>query len=324
MVLWYSLLLLASLGSLCFAWTPAQTARDRRRAAWIDDTANAAVPRLRAARIDADAYPPAPWSFSNARVMYQPTLVRASAARAVTPRDGLTLLSLFGYTLGGVFVVDWSESPVGPYREVAVLSGLVARGLSIGAWASHIVVTTPASVGGGRTIFGLPTVMGTIDFKAAEESDGDAWRRELTGARELLEDIAVALKVGLGAAQPGIAEPAERLRRRVESAPTTRGFDFASNEAVAVTGWDGWSDGAPAEGPNLSLPSFSGRLAEFPELLRYPLKLGPAGRVALRPAMPTRWSGVSDDLAAVLDGPRACPCIQVDGVSVVAGRPEVV
>jgi len=257
--------------------------------------------------------------------MYQPTLVRTSAARAVTPRDGLTLLSILGWTLGGVFVVDWTESPVGPYREVAVLSGLVARGFSIGAWASHIIVTTPASVGGGRAVFGLPTVLGTIDFKAGEESDGDAWRRELTGARDLLENIAVALKVGIGAAQPGIAEPAERLRRRVECAPTTRGFDFASDTDVAITGWDGWSDGAPAEGSSLSLPSFSGRLEEFPALLRYPLKLGPASRVALRPSMPTRVAGaVDDDLAAVLDGPRACPCIQVDGVFVEAGQPEVV
>ena len=305
-----SLLVACLIPRLCLAWTPAQTRQPRRLAA----------------QLDADAYPPAPWSFSNARVMYQPTLVRTSAARAVTPRDGLRLLSLFGWTLGGVFVVDWTESPVGPYREVAVLSGLVARGLSIGAWASHIVVTTPASVGGGRAVFGLPTVLGSVDFKAGEESDGDAWRREagdaLAWVRELLEDIAVAFKVGIGAAQPGIAEPAERLRRRVERVPTKRGFDFASDTDVAITGWDGWSDGALDDGPSLSLPSFSGRLAEFPELLRYPLKLGPASRVAFRPSMPTRWRGVSDDLAAVLDGPRACPCIQVDGVMVVAGRPE--
>ena len=303
-----SLLAACLIARLCLSWTPAQTRQPRRLAA----------------KLDADAYPPAPWSFRNARVMYQPTLVRTSAARAGTPRDGLRLLSFLGWTLGGVFVVDWTESPVGPYREVAVLSGLVARGLSIGAWASHIVVTTPASVGGGRAVFGLPTVLGSVDFKAAEESDGDAWRRELTGARDLLEDIAVAFKVGIGAAQPGVAEPAERLRRRVERAPTTRGFDFASDADVSITGWDDWREGAPADGPSLSLPSFSGRLAEFPALLRYPLKLGPASRVALRPAMPTRWSRVSDDLAAVLDGPRACPCIQVDGVFVEAGRPEVV
>ena len=191
-----SLLAACLIARLCLSWTPAQKTRQ---------------PRRLAARIDDDAYPPAPWSFSNARVMYQPTLVRTSAARAVTPSDGLTLLSCLGWTLGGVFVVDWTESPVGPYREVAVLSGLVARGFSIGAWASHIVVTTPASVGGGRAVFGLPTVLGSVEFKAGEESDGDAWRRELTGARDLLEDIAVAFKVGIGAAQPGIAEPAERL-----------------------------------------------------------------------------------------------------------------
>ena len=86
------------LATLCsiVAWAPPQTAQQPRPC------------RLRAAQLDADAYPPAPWSFSNARVMYQPTLVRTSAARAVTPRDGLTLLSFLGWTLGGVFVVDWT------------------------------------------------------------------------------------------------------------------------------------------------------------------------------------------------------------------------
>ena len=118
------------LATLCsiVAWAPPQTAQQPRPC------------RLRAAQLDADAYPPAPWSFSNARVMYQPTLVRTSAARAVTPRDGLTLLSFLGWTLGGVFVVDWTESPVGPYREVAVLSGLVARGLSGAAWVTPRII----------------------------------------------------------------------------------------------------------------------------------------------------------------------------------------
>ena len=135
------------LATLCsiVAWAPPQTAQQPRPC------------RLRAAQLDADAYPPAPWSFSNARVMYQPTLVRTSAARAVTPRDGrrccLSTWSPVGTYWEACFREHrrvWTESPVGPCREVAVLSGLVARGLSIGAWASHIVVTTPASVGGGR------------------------------------------------------------------------------------------------------------------------------------------------------------------------------
>ena len=111
---------------------------------------------------------PPPWTFPNARVLYQPALVKVEAARAVTPSDGLTLLSAFGYTLGGVFVVEWTDSPIGPYREVAVLSALVGRGLSIGAWASHIIVTTPEAVDSGRDYFGLPTHLGAISFEASE------------------------------------------------------------------------------------------------------------------------------------------------------------
>ena len=67
--------------------------------------------------------PPPPYTFPGASVLYQPKLVRASAARRVTP-PGVFLLSLAGWTLGGTFCVDWTSSPIGPYREVAVLSGL--------------------------------------------------------------------------------------------------------------------------------------------------------------------------------------------------------
>ena len=86
-------------------------------------------------------------------MLYQPKLVRASAARRVTP-PGVFLLSLAGWTLGGTFCVDWTSSPIGPYREVAVLSGLVVRGGTAGAWASHIIVTSPDAVDAGREFWG--------------------------------------------------------------------------------------------------------------------------------------------------------------------------
>jgi hypothetical protein len=271
------------------------------------------------------AFAPPPWSFPNARVLYQPTFVPVEAARAVTPSRGVNLLSLFGWTLGGVFVVEWTASPVGPYREVAVLSGLVARGLSLGAWASHIVVTTPDAVEAGREVFGLPTRLGSVSFSASSES---SWRGVgLRAAR----GAATGLKAAFGAAAPGVAEPVEGLRAAPASAP--RGFRFDGDGAISVCGWDdGWSsdpqDDASADGASLSLPSFSGRLrtpaGETP-LLRYPLVLGPTRRARLRPPMPTLASeSVEDDLKAILGGPFACPCIQVDGVMVVAGRPEEV
>ena len=71
-----------------------------------------------------------------------------------------------------------------------MLSGLVARGLSIGAWASHIVVTTSDAAGGGRALYGLPTVLGSIDFHAADEPDADEWRRQASAAVEWARALA--------------------------------------------------------------------------------------------------------------------------------------
>jgi hypothetical protein len=236
---------------------------------------------------------PPPWSFPGARVLYQPSFVPVRVARAATPASGLTLLSLFGWTLGGVFVVEWTESPIGPYREVAVLSGLVARDFRIGAWASHIVVTTADAVESGRDLFGLPARLGSVDFEVgpdASASHTDAAERE--------------------------------------------GFYFASEDCVLIRGWDNWLPGLPAPAPEqgarrftLTLPSFSGRLPTGPgttPLLRYPLTLGGARRVRLRAPMSTVCSSgpaLGDTLRGVLGGPCACPCIQVDGVQIVAGRP---
>ena len=279
--------------------------------------------------------PPPPWEFPNARVWYQPTFVPVQAARAVTPTSGLTLLSLFGWTLGGVFVVEWQDSPVGPYQEVAVLSGLVARGLSIGAWASHIVVTTDAAVLAGRSVFGLPARQGSIDFGGSifdvvpsSPSPRAEAAEAVWGAAAAL---AVFLKTAVGAAVPGVAEPAERLRRPPR-ARLFEGVEFRADNEVGVCGWDGWlderDDGSEVEGWSVSLPSFSGLLptpaGTLTPLLRYPLTLGPARRVRLRPAVRTRTAPgavLSEGLLGVLGGPSASPCIQVDGVLVVAGRP---
>lgn len=279
---------------------------------------------------------PLPWTFNNARVLYQPTFVPVDAARAVTPAvSGLKLLSLFGWTLGGVFVVDWAESPIGPYREVAVLSGLVARGFSIGAWASHIVVTTPEAREAGRDLFGLPAVLGSIELAAASrEADVTSLG---SAARDIAVGTAVAFKVAIGTALPGVAEPAERLGRAPSTSSTSTSITFEADDAIRVQGWESWNvpEGTQERerGPalTLSLPSFAGCLdegmTEGGSLLRYPLTLGPARRVRLLPAMRTILPGGADaallskSVRAALGGPCACPCIAVDGVTVVAGTP---
>ena len=81
------------------------------------------------------------------------------------------MLSVAGYTLGGIFCVEYEDSPIGPYREVAVLSSLVGlapsplRFPAIGAWASHIFVdSSQVAVDYGREIWGLPATRMAIQF----------------------------------------------------------------------------------------------------------------------------------------------------------------
>lgn len=177
-----------------------------------------------------------------------------------------------------------------------MLSGLVWRGLAIGAWASHIIVTTQQAAESGRQSFGLPTVQGTVTFESAQASD----------------------------------DP--------------RGIFFTSANAVNVHGWDGWLShaqpttdaiaGAATDADDttavrqervLTLPSFSGLLPDGPSaLLRYPLRLGPVRRLRLRRPLAAHaidGTVLPEGLRAVLGGPVASPCIQVDGVRVVAGLP---
>ena len=362
---------------------------------------SAATPRARQPATADLRLPPTPWSFPGARILYQPTFVRVADAEAVTPRArGLTLLSLFGWTLGGVFAVEWADSPLGPYREVAVLSGLVASSdLRIGAWASHIIVTSEGAAEAGKAIFGLPATPGSIEFEAESEASGEVsseasaafanpWdvadaeggSSSVTEAAEMAwqaaSGVALALKMAAGTAVPGVAEPAERLApapnfsskpwRAKASEPGGGGvgtadaqgggsrggcFEFSADDECVVRGWGGWlgegggeeeggagslvtaaeeasrAGGDEDQGFAISLPSFSGLLPSedgATPLLRYPLTLGGARRVGLRRAMPSVCAAdgaMSKGLRAVLSGPCACPCLVVDGVDVVAGRP---
>lgn len=49
--------------------------------------------------------------------LYQLHLVKASTARAFVPR-GLRLVEAFGYTLGGMFLARYHDSPAGAFDEV--------------------------------------------------------------------------------------------------------------------------------------------------------------------------------------------------------------
>jgi hypothetical protein len=261
--------------------------------------------------------PTPPYRFPGARVLYQPKWVRAEAARRVTP-DGVHLLSAFGWTLGGVFVVDWTDSPIGPYSEAAVLSGLVWRDGALGAWASHIVVTSPDAVAAARQFWGLPAVEGVVSLQP-----GSAPGRRAQPTRGAAGEGSAASEAADEAVAKGAAVGADT------DAPLI--FDFESSVRVLVRGWEKGPAPSPAPQPEgsqlfrLSLPSLSGGLPPNGPILRYPLTLTAPRCIRLRAAAATVWTeGITPAaLVGVLEGPPTALCLQLEGVDVVAGAAVV-
>ena len=130
-----------------------------------------------------------PWTFHASRIYYQFQAIPVGTAQRYGPpcadTSPLTMVSIGGYTLGGIFCVEYEDSPIGPYREVAALSSLVVRwschnnnnGLfswlpAMGAWASHIFVTTESAAQYGQEFWGLPATVIPIEF--IEEHNDDS------------------------------------------------------------------------------------------------------------------------------------------------------
>lgn len=100
-------------------------------------------------------HPPAPWRLrGEAAILLAP--VRAAGSRAAPGPPGLSLLAVGGWTLGGVLLARYDETATLPYHELIVFSGLARLRGRVGAIVSHIYVDSPASLSGGRVIWGLP------------------------------------------------------------------------------------------------------------------------------------------------------------------------
>jgi hypothetical protein len=56
--------------------------------------------------------------------LYQLHLVKSTTARAFVPPD-LRLVEAFGYTLGGMFLARYHDSPAGEFDELVVIAGIV-------------------------------------------------------------------------------------------------------------------------------------------------------------------------------------------------------
>lgn len=121
---------------------------------------------------------PAPWRLTGSGWILAVRFSR-EAAHACLPA------ALHAAWRGGVGVlmwVDYDDSPVGPYRELLLVPGLMALGGRTRPMVSHIWVDSPASRVSGRSNWGIPKEL--ADFTV--EDGGQRWAARVGG--ELLAE----------------------------------------------------------------------------------------------------------------------------------------
>ena len=236
-----------------------------------------------------------PWRFTG-RALYQLNLVKSAEARKHVPSD-LKLVELFGYTLGGVYLARYTDSPAGGFDEMVALGGLVWNPPFSCAWAARVFVNDPGARAHGVKTCGLPSRLARFDRgDGADEVDGGdethGWWRN-TRPPSVFKAAETFVKGGW-----------RRRPGKGKGNKTKTKTNKTTSETVTlrdgVSGVGLCSLAIPASGPgllgpriSLKLPSFSGRTESVPDLLKYSLDLRANVRLS-GPIVPRRGESESD------------------------------
>jgi acetoacetate decarboxylase len=179
-------------------------------------------------------YPPAPWRLRGAALLVPARLRRG---------------------LGGIVLARYGSGSTLAYHELVVFSGLVRARARVGFAVSYIAVDSPASLAGGREIWGLPKRL--ADF---------AWA---AGAIAVAEDGVEVLRarvrrrgrhVPLAGVAPFFGEldrrPVQTVARgRLRAAPALVDVDVPARSPLAGLGLGGRRLALHATGLDLLVPA---------------------------------------------------------------------
>ncbi|KAM3402505.1 hypothetical protein ACQJBY_006403 [Aegilops geniculata] len=235
-----------------------------------------------------------PWVFKGS-ALYQLQLVKAATARAFVPKD-LRLVEAFGYTLGGMFLARYHDSPAGQFDEVivvifipsllprfpvrfltsfasqlVVIAGIVWNPPTSCAWAARVLVNSAEACRHGRKEVGLPS-----HVAAFSETEACALRNKPNNFLNIL---------GMGS---GFSKQ-ENYRGIEISEASGSSSRHLCNISLPLNASRGSHKRNRWMGPaiKMSLPSFSGQTEDHPELLKYSCKV----ECRVRPVSPAKiWS----------------------------------
>ena len=107
-----------------------------------------------------------PWCFTG-RLWFRPAIVKIpsdSNPSAPSPPPSLSILNLFGYTIGGTVALEYDTSPVGPYKEYVTMGAVVSKRGALGQWGSRLYVSTQVAEDVCRDVWGVPAIVADINF----------------------------------------------------------------------------------------------------------------------------------------------------------------
>ncbi|CAL4925726.1 unnamed protein product [Urochloa decumbens] len=218
-----------------------------------------------------------PWVFKGS-ALYQLHLVKASTARAFVPRD-LRLVEAFGYTLGGMFLARYHDSPAGAFDELVVIAGIVWDPPTSCAWAARVLVNSVEACRHGRKEVGLPSHVATF----SKLSHGGQAEASALGSKPLVKSNGFLSVLGIGSTVP------EQENRREIEISETKGSStkHLCNISMPLTGSHNKHHKWMGPAIRMSLPSFSGQTEDHPDLLKYSCKV----ECRVRPVSPARiWN----------------------------------
>ncbi|CAK9857126.1 unnamed protein product [Sphagnum jensenii] len=196
-----------------------------------------------------------PWIFTG-RALYQLHLVKAEVAHRFIPPE-LKLVQAFGYTLGGLYLAHYDSSPAGIFDEMVVLAGIVWNPPTSCAWASRVLVNSKEARDHGIKEVGLPSQ--TADFRLQAHIDEDKQRQPWWKIRTQRASENEASKPLNHKTSFDIVQTNGDIRRPLCHVELL-------NDSTKGPGWSGPSI-------HMSLPSFSGKTKQQPELLKYSCSL---------------------------------------------------
>lgn len=254
-------------------------------------------------------YSDPPWEFKG-KALYQLSLVKVEDARKYVPAH-IPLVQLFGYTLGGLYLARYTDSPAGAFDELVALAGLAWNFPTSCAWAARVYVNNASARNHGLKVVGLPSRLASfravpkkvlnVQSTKSRNTKRDWWSfgRDDMKKEEHVEYIEVHNR------EKGTNGLRKKPVCSIQMPPDTS------------TVWK----------PSIQmfLPSYSGATKLCPDLLKYSLRM--FTKVSFTPPLVVHADESNGDssleaLGTVLCG-KPLLCMSFDTMNIQVGKPEI-